>query len=145
MASWDRQARDREGALQETVSTLAIQTSTMVGHLTTFAAAVAGLAALLAMALIVDPVTTVVVILCGACLFALLRPIGAATRRRSHSFVGLNSSFTEQISQWTSLAMDLRVFGVDETEAEHLAAHTAKSSDALTRTYFASRFSWSSR
>jgi ABC-type multidrug transport system fused ATPase/permease subunit len=135
-ASWARQAQDREGALQETASTLALQTSLLVTALTYFAASAMGLGALLFVAVVVDPIVTLVVLLFGAVLFVGLRPVGRLTQGRSREYVGKNSAFTEQMSQWSSMAMELRVFGVEGLEAERLFEHNRETSVALTQMRF---------
>lgn len=138
-ASWTRQAEEREGSLQETVSTLAVQTSALVGFFANFVSAAIALAALFLAALLVDPVVTLVVLVFGAVLFVALRPIGKLTRKRAREFVGTNSSFSEGVTQWGSLAMELRVFGVERTEAERLIKSSRETADALARTRFVSR------
>lgn len=138
-ASWARQAQDREGALQETVSTLSSQSSALVGNLCNFVAASIGLLALLLAAVVVNPLITIVVLVFGCAIFVGLRPVGRLTRRRSSDYVETNSSFTEGMSQWSALAMELRVFGVEEVEIDRLVVHNRATSAALARTYFVSR------
>lgn len=138
-ASWARQAEEREGSLQETVSTLAVQTSALVVFFACLVAAAIGLAALFLAALVVDPVVTLVVLVFGALLFLALRPIGRLTRKRANEFVGANSSFSEGVTQWGSLAMELRVFGVERAEAVRLIESNRATAGALTRARFVSR------
>jgi len=138
-AAWARQARDREGALQETVSTLSIESSALVVHLCNVVAAAVGLIALLVAAAVVSPIVTVVVLLFGAAIVLALRPIGRLTRDRSRVYVGTNSGFTEGMSQWSSLAMELRVFGVEHVEVDRLLEHNRVTAAALTRSRFIGR------
>lgn len=138
-ASWDRQAREREGALQETVSTLSSQTSALVAYLSDFASAVFGLMALIFVAIVIDPLVTLVVLLLGALLFTATRPVSRLTQSRSRNYVTTNSRFAEQVAQWSALAMELRVFGVEHKEAQHLAEHNAAASRALARSRFVTR------
>ncbi len=138
-AAWSRQADEREGALQETVSTLATQTSALVVYFVSLVSAVIGLGALFVTALLVDTLVTLVVMSFGGVLFLALRPIGALTRRRSTRFVAINSSFGESVSQWGTLALELRVFGVDGQEARRLSSDNHRTAEALNQTRFASR------
>lgn len=138
-ATWERQADDREGALQETVSTLALQTSALVGSLTIFASGSMGLVALLLAAVMVDAIVTVVVLSFGLMLFLILRPVGRLTRARSRDYVARNSHLTEQMGQWSALAMELRVFGVEHIEARRLSEENRSTSQALRRARFISR------
>jgi hypothetical protein len=65
-ASWARQSQAREGALQETVSALAGGSAGLTMGLAGMLSAVLALAALLAGALAVDPLTTTIVLAFGA-------------------------------------------------------------------------------
>jgi ATP-binding cassette, subfamily B, bacterial len=138
-ATWDRQARDREGALHETVGTIATQTGNLVMHFVTFLSGAIGLVALLVIAAVVNPLATIILLAFGTLLVVTLRPIGRLTRRRSASFVGLNSRWSERTAAWSTLAQELRVFGVERLEADRLVEANRHSSDAFARTQFASR------
>lgn len=139
VASWARQAQDREGGLQEAASTLATQTSYLVILLCGFAAAVMGLAALLLAALAVHPIVTLSVLLFGTLLFFAIRPLGRITHRRGQDFVARNSDFTERMSEWSTLAMELRVFGVQGVEARRLSDKNRETSSSLRRVHFVAR------
>ncbi len=137
--SWSRQALDREGALQETTSTLSMQTSQLVIAFSSFLMSASGLMTLLAAAVVVDVVATLVVLVLGSLLFLLLRPIARLTQSRGREFVGRNSEFNEQVSQWAGLAKELRVFGVEKVEAARLNARNETTSAALARSRFMTR------
>jgi ATP-binding cassette subfamily B protein len=138
-ATWDRQARDREGAVHETVGTIAMQTANLVMHFVTFTSSAIGLGALLVIAGLVNPLATAILLVFGGLLVTTLRPIGRLTRRRSSLFVGLNSQWSERTAAWTTLAQELRVFGVAQVEAERLVEENRSSADAFARMQFASR------
>lgn len=136
-ASWSEQSRLREGAVQDTVSTLAIQTSSLVVYLARFAQASTALIALLTVALIIDWRASAAVVGLGVLVFVALRPIASATRERSGAWVEANSHFNEEVAQWTGLAMELRLFGAEGVEAERLI----DTSDETARRMRMSRFS----
>lgn len=138
-ASWERQSEEREGSLHETVSTLAFQTSTLVVFLATFIGATLGLLSLFATALIIDPVVTSAVIGIGALLFMALRPVTAMTRTSASAFVNRNSAFAESVTQWGSLAMELRTFGVQEVQSAELLSRSNSAATSLARTRTLSR------
>jgi ABC-type multidrug transport system fused ATPase/permease subunit len=138
-AAWARQSQEGEGALQETVSTLSSQTSVLVTYLSDFSASAFGLFALLFMAFVLDPLVALVVLLLGASLFIGTRPVGRLTQSRGRHYVAVNSRFVEQVSQWSGLAMELRVFGVEKAEAERLREHGDAASAALAKSRFVSR------
>lgn len=138
-ATWERQSLEREGSLQETVSSLAGQTAGLVALLTNLMTATIALGALLVAALLVDALITVIVMVFGMILFAAMRPVARMTRRRSREYVQNNSAFTEAISQWASLAMELRVFGVEAVAVERLSVRSRTTSEALRRSRFITR------
>lgn len=138
-APWSRQAADREGALQETVSTLSAQTSMLSFTFTTTVAGFMSLGAMLAAAVIVDPVVCVVVVVVAATLFVALRPVSRLTRRRATRFVSSNARFNEQVAEASSLAMEMRVFGVNGIEGERLVDQAEATAEDVYRTRFASR------
>ncbi len=139
-ASWDRQSLTREGALQETISTLSYQASQLTAVLATGVAALVNLTAFLILALTVDIVSTVVVLLCGGAMFAALRPISRLTHRRSQEFVRSNSEFSEEVSRLSTLAMELKVFGAKRAAAERLLAMNVATAELYRRTRFLVRF-----
>jgi ABC-type multidrug transport system fused ATPase/permease subunit len=139
-ASWDRQSLTREGALQETISTLSYQTSQLTAVLATGVAALVNLTAFLVLALTVDVVSTVVVLLCGGAMFAALRPMSQLTHRRSHAFVQANSEFSEEVSRLATLAMELKVFGAQEAAARRLVAMNTATAGLYRATRFVVRF-----
>lgn len=122
-ARWERQALEREGALQETVSSLARNSGQLANTFASALASALNLAALLLTAALVDPVAMVVVVAFGALLSLSFRPLTRLTRRRAAQYVRSNSKFSEDVSQMSSLAMELRVFGVQDQASEEL--HTA--------------------
>lgn len=121
-AGWPTQALQREGALQESVTTLSIRTSLVVERLTLGSTQALSLMVFIAASLVVDPAATAVVMALGLVLVGGLRPITRATRRSSRVYVDANSSFAEDVSRLTSTSMELRVFGVQDAAAGELAA-----------------------
>src|SRR5690606_17276122 len=82
-APWEVQSLQRDGALQETTSTLALHTAQLTHTLVTCVSASLNLAALLIVAACIDAVIMAIVLGAGLLLFAVLRPIGRLTRRRA--------------------------------------------------------------
>ena len=123
-AGWPTQALQREGALQETVTTLSIRTSLLVESLTLGCTQAVSLAVFIGASMAVDFVATGVVVVFGVALVACLRPISRATRRRSRVYVDANSAFAEEVSRLTSTSMELRVFGVQAAAQRELAAES---------------------
>ncbi len=116
-ATWPTQAAEREGSMQEASTTLASRLAAVVQSVSMGATQLAVLLTFGILAVIVDPLATVVVVVTGVLLQLALRPMAHRTRRRSEHFVETNSRFAEDVSKLTSNAMELRSFGVS-AEAE---------------------------
>ncbi|MCO8126625.1 ABC transporter ATP-binding protein/permease [Acidimicrobiia bacterium EGI L10123] len=138
-SAWAQQSADREGALQETVTTISYQIGQLVVSLSTLVSSLIPLAMLLGVAAILQPLVTSIVLLFGGMLFLALHPIASATRRRANDYVQVNSRFAEAITEWTGLALELRVFGVARKRMETLSTHNRAATDALRRSRFLAR------
>lgn len=136
-ASWDYQAATREGALQEAVSNNAMQASELTISLGKGLSSSISLVALLGAALIVSIWATLAVVGLGVLIIVLIRPITQATRGRANRFVAGNARFSETVAEASALALELRVFGVEDAEAERLAEESRDTG----RQAFLTRFS----
>lgn len=119
-APWARQSEEREGALQESVSALATQSSNLAMAYATGLAATLHLAALLGAAALVEPLATIAVLGLGGAVLLALRPVARLTRRRSRRAVTANTAFAEATAATAALALEHRVFGVGGTAASRL-------------------------
>lgn len=138
--SWERQSLEGEGALQETVSSLSEKTSLLSIFVATAVVSAVNLTAYLVVALAVDAPSTAIVIAFGGIIFAALRPMSRFTRNRARVSVESNSRFTEDVTRTSSLALDLRVFGVLDTAADQLNELNVANEQNQFRTRFAVRF-----
>ena len=125
-----RQVDDRQGALQDATSTLSAQSALLLVTFCALLTGATGLVVLLLTALIVNAASTGVVLVLGIVLSIVLRPIGHLTRSRSRTFVESNSGFNESISSWSDLALENRIFGVEDSESRKLrvASHEVATS-----------------
>lgn len=139
-ASWDRQARDREGALQETMSSLAENIAGMAGALVAGAASMVNLVAFLLIAALINPTAMALVLVFGASLSMLMRPLSRLAQRRSRVYVDSKLRFVEEISRATSLAMEYRAFGVERAAAARLHQMIADTARRLRATRVWSSF-----
>lgn len=139
-AAWPVQALDREGALQETVGTIAIQSSQLCLWFATGAAALLNLAALLVTALVVQPLAMLIMVAIGAGMSLAMRPVSRLTSRRASAFVSANSAFSEEVSQIATMAMEFRIFGVQDRLQDELLGENEAVAMKQRRTRFASLF-----
>ena len=138
-SSWEQQSTEREGSVQETVTTLASQSANLALSLIIGVAGALSLAAMLGAALFIDVVVTVVVLLFGLLLFFSFRPLSSMTQVRSRAYVAANSSYAEDVARMASTSMELRVFGVEGPVLEALDRSNSVAAERLRHTSFLAR------
>lgn len=133
-ADWEHQSSGREGTLQEAATSLSHRASTAATFLATGGASISILAALALSAIVVSPLVSITTILVLIPVVLSLQPLTRATRRRSHEAVGRTSQFAETIAATTTLAREIRTFGVGRSRAAALHDMTRQTSDSTLRT-----------
>jgi ATP-binding cassette, subfamily B, bacterial len=138
-ASWEMQSRDREGHLQEImtsqimqVSQGALQAATLIPWLCTFAVLVVS-------ALVLNIVAAAVVLTAAIMLFALMRPINAIGARSARSFSQAQMSYASGIGEANRVAEETRVFGVATAQRNRINTFIAAAQDLFCRTQFIAR------
>jgi ABC-type multidrug transport system fused ATPase/permease subunit len=112
-AGWPLQATQREGRLQELLTTYVNSTSTAIASLANGATNAFSLAALLLTALAVNPIASLAGGLAALLIGLLLRPMRAALRRRSGRSASSNLDFATGITELTSALQEVRIFAVE--------------------------------
>ena len=112
-ASWSLQSEEREGRLQELLTTYATNGSNSVLFLTSGAVAIFNLAAFVLTALAVSPSGAVVVAVMALLLAAMLRPMRAAIRRRSRRSADANLAVATALTEVASTTQETRIFEVE--------------------------------
>lgn len=113
-APWSAQAMQREGALQELVTTLSFRTSELAQSLARGLSQAVMLAMFVGAAVAVDWRFTLAIITVGALVVLSIRPLTRATRVRAKQFVDANSYYAEEVGRLASATMELKSFGVGE-------------------------------
>jgi ABC-type multidrug transport system fused ATPase/permease subunit len=119
-ASWSLQSDERDGRLQELLSSYATHASSLTGSLVLATVALLNLVALLATALAVNPIATVLVAVAGALLSLIMRPLRHGVRRRSRAWADDNLAFATAVSETASLTQEVHVFGVGPAVEQRL-------------------------
>jgi ABC-type multidrug transport system fused ATPase/permease subunit len=117
-ASWTEQSRDREGYLQEILTSQvanatvgALQAAQLLVALFTFLV-------LVATALVVNVLAALVVLAAAVGLFAALRPLSRLGSRRAAATSRASISYAGRVSESVRLAEEIQVFGVDAAQRE---------------------------
>ena len=111
-ASWGAQHGQRTGRLQDLLTSFAGQGATLVGSLLMIVVAGASLGALLASAIAIDPLASIVVIGAIVVLGAVLRPLRSAVKGEAHRTATTGMEFATSLSETSQLGMELHVFHV---------------------------------
>jgi len=119
-AGWSLQASQREGRLQELLTTYVQASASAVGALSQGAVGMFNLSALLVTALFVNAIASVTAAVVTLALGLTLRPLRAALRRRSARAAQANLEFATGITELTSTLQEVRIFGVEAPVADRL-------------------------
>lgn len=111
-ASWAIQATQREGRLQELLTTYAGATSGTINSITQTGIAAFNLTALLVTALAVSAIASVSAAVAALLIGLALRPLRAAVRRRSSRAADAGLEFATGLTELTSTLQEVRVFDV---------------------------------
>jgi ATP-binding cassette subfamily B protein len=138
-ASWEMQSRDREGHLQELMTSQtmlasqgAIQATTLIASLFTFAVLVVS-------ALVLNVVTAVIVLGAATLMFAFMRPINTLGARSARSLSQAQMSYAGGVGEANRVAEETRVFGVAPAQRKNIDIFIAAAEDLFFRTQFVGR------
>lgn len=135
-ASWDLQSQERQGHLQELLSTHVDRVANGVALMANGTVAGLNFAALVAVALLVQPLGTIVIVAGAAGLFLVLRPLAAKTHASAAVQTEANAEYAVQVSEVVRLAQEIRVFDAAERVFERAVRAAARAEASLVRTRF---------
>jgi ATP-binding cassette subfamily B protein len=122
-ASWAMQSRDREGHMQEIMTSQVLQAAQGALQATTLVTALFTFLMLVISALVLNPAAAVVVLIASVLLFGLLRPLNALGSRRARSLSQAQMNYASGIGEAVRLAEETQVFGVaaaQRAQIDHL-------------------------
>lgn len=122
-ASWDVQSRDREGHLQEIITSQANQASQGAGAATGLIGSVLAFVVLLITALLLNPIAVLVVLGMAAILFAILHPLRTRGRNQSKELSTAQMDVASLVGEMNRMAEETRVFGVAQAQSQRLDDH----------------------
>jgi ABC-type multidrug transport system fused ATPase/permease subunit len=111
-ATWDLQARERTGHLQELLTSYVQRISTGMIVVSGSLTAALSLLALLVTALIAYAIAAIAMLVAVVGLTLLLRPLSRITRRNSRLQAQVNAKFAADVTETVSITQEVRVFGV---------------------------------
>ena len=123
-ASWDMQSRDREGHLQEIMTSQIMQASQGALQATTLISWLFTFAVLVVSALVLNVVAAASSWRRPSCLFSLMRPINSIGARSARSLSQAQMSYAGGVGEANRVAEETRVFGVAEAQMQpHQQVH----------------------
>jgi ATP-binding cassette subfamily B protein len=126
-ASWEVQSRDREGHLQETMTSQVIQATGGALQATTFVTSLFTFLVLMISALALNLVAAGVVLVTAILLFAVLRPLNRLGVRRARALSAAQMEYAGGIGEAIRVAEETHVFGVDAAQRERIDGFVAVS------------------
>lgn len=111
-ASWAAQSRDREGHLQEMMTSQVIQATFGALQVSTLITSVFTFLVLIASAFALNVLAAAVVLATALLLFGALRPLNAVGHRRARMLSAAQMEYANGVGEAVRLAEETRVFGV---------------------------------
>ena len=119
-AGWPVQADEDEATVQDLLGRHVNRTTTAVGLVAQALGSVFGLVALLLSAFVVDPLAAALIIVSGAFLFVVLRPLTVLAKRMARVQLEAGRRFAQKGFEAVGLSLEVRAFGVDDEVAAEL-------------------------
>lgn len=133
-ASWDAQSRDREGQLQETMTSQVMQATVGALQATTLITASFTFIIMLISAFALNARAAVVVLVSALLMFALLRPLRALGVRRSRALSQAQVNYAGGIAEANRVAEETQVFGVGVAQYNRIGDLVGTARDLFFRT-----------
>jgi ABC-type multidrug transport system fused ATPase/permease subunit len=141
-ASWDLQAEERDGHLQELLTNqVAAATQALLMATTLVSAGLAFLTLVLA-AFLLGPIVAVLVLAVAICLSALLRPLAKRGRQFATRLSRAQISYAERVGASVRLAEETYAFGVAAAERDRLRDEANVVRHHFMRTQFTTRLTY---
>jgi ABC-type multidrug transport system fused ATPase/permease subunit len=119
-ASWDSQSRDREGRLQEIMTSQAGQASNGAQQTTLLVIASCTFVILMASAIALSPLAALAVFVIAVGMFFILRPLRSLGVRRSRLLSQAQVEYAVGVAEANRLAEETQVFGVMEAQYDRV-------------------------
>jgi ABC-type multidrug transport system fused ATPase/permease subunit len=110
-ASWQVQAVERQGELQEVMTTQADKAAKVVMTLSAFVTAALNVVTFVLISVFANLLAALLIVVAGGALAASLRPLSAKGRRISHSELAAGRTFASAVSELVGTTREVRVFG----------------------------------
>ena len=140
-ADWDTQAQERDGHLQELVTSQIVQATNAMLHATTLVSSGFVFLTLVVAAFVVDPLVALLVlaVVCG--LSVLLRPLGRRGRRHAKELSAAQLAFAGRIGTAVRMAEETYTFDAAAAERSEVGERIEAARHHFVQSQFAGRLS----
>ncbi|HEY3672808.1 MAG TPA: ABC transporter ATP-binding protein [Acidimicrobiia bacterium] len=135
-ASWALQSGERQGRLQELLTTYAMRAADTLASLSSALVALLSLIAFLCTAFFVNALAALAVVVAAVVVAMLLRPLRTLVRRRSRAAAQANLAFATDITEFAANVQEMRVFDVEDTVAGRITVGIEDASRLQQRAHF---------
>lgn len=125
-ASWEIQSKERDGHLQDVLTTYAERVMAAAGTTAGIATATFNLVALIGTAIVVDARAALAIFLGVALLAGVLRPLNRLTRRRAADSRDDNTAFATSMTEMVGVAQEVTLFDVGPAVDARLQSSVAR-------------------
>ncbi len=133
-SSWEVQSRDREGALQEIMTSQANQATGGALQATSLLSTSIIVIVLMATAVVLSPPAAAAIFVVGVGMFVLMRPLRELGNRRAKELSSAQLRYAGAIAEANRLAEESHVFGVMDAQHTRIVGFARRSRDLFYRT-----------
>ncbi|WP_372730116.1 ABC transporter ATP-binding protein [Nocardioides sp.] len=119
-SSWERQASEGPGGLQNLIGSIVTRSLTAIRSLTAAVVAGTGLLIMLAGAFVSGGLAALAIIGAIAFLMAIVSPALARSRRHARHLLDLSRRFAHDVEESTTMTREIRIYGAQDPYADHL-------------------------
>ena len=138
-ASWEVQSRDREGQLQEIMSSQTNQATGGALQATSLVSSTLTFLILMAVAVAENPPAAGAVFLVATAMFLLMRPLRRLGNRRSRELSSAQLQYARAVAETNRLAEESHVFGVMQAQYERVLSFVQRCRELFYRTQLLSK------
>ena len=131
--SWEIQQSQPAGRLQELLTTFVQRVNQTIATLAQGITALLSLIAFLGTGLVIDPASTIAVLMALGGVGAILTPLRRRVRQRSVRSAQAGIDFAQAVSELGSLGLEMQTFGVQPNFAERIDALTSETAETQRR------------
>jgi len=139
-ASWGMQSADREGHLQEMLTSQVVQTTAGTVQFASLVSSGLTFLVLVLSALVLNIAAAALIVVIATALFFALRPLSSLGRRNAKELSQAQLNFAQGVGEAVRVSEETHVFGVGAAQAARMSALVDVSRGLFFRTQFVTRF-----